>query len=75
MKKPNNKRYLAHTYDYENKISLNVHWTMKQFEFAEFLIRAGVMGLIEGMGYVYKYSDLDKAMKKYGNNPYWRELE
>ena len=66
------KRYLAHTYDLENKVSLNVHWTMKQFEFAEFLVRAGVMGLIESLGYFYKYSELDKAMKKYGSNPYWK---
>ena len=66
------KRYLAHTYDLENKVSFNVHWTMKQFAFAEFLIGVGAMGLIENMGYVYRYSELDKAMKKYGSNPYWK---
>lgn len=70
--KKKEKTYLAHTYDLENKISLNVHWTMKQFEFAEFLIRVGVMGLIENVGYFYKYSELDKAMNKYGSDPYWK---
>ncbi len=65
------KRYLAHTYDLENNISCNVHWNRKQFEFAEYLIRAGVMGLIENVGYFYRYSELEKAMKKYGSNHYW----
>jgi len=66
------KTYIAHCYDLENKEKTTVHWTMKQFEFAEFLVRAGVMGIIENLGYFYKYSELDKAMKKYGSNPYWK---
>lgn len=66
------KRYIAHCYDAENKEITICHWNMKQFEFADFLIRLGYMGFYEGIGFIYKYSDLDKAMKKYGGNPYWK---
>jgi len=64
---PNSKtmtdRIRQRCYDIENKEKTIVYWTDKQLTLADYLRHIGVMCMIEGIGWVYKFSDLDKAMK------------
>ena len=49
-----------------------MYWTMKEFEFAEHLVRMGAMSLIEDKGYFYWFDNLKRGLEKIGNNPYWQ---
>ena len=62
------KKYLAHCYELETGEKTNVHWTPKQFELAEHLVRMGAIGLIENRGYFYKFEELRKALKRLGKS-------
>ena len=64
------RRYITHWHDTENNIKTKVYFGMKEFEFAEFLCGAGYVSIIPGVGYLYEFTRLKEAMKKFGSNPY-----
>ena len=67
------KRYLVHCFDIENNEKTRVYWSIKEMEFAQLLSVMGVMCILND-GYFYKLSELKKAMKKVGHNPYWENV-
>ena len=58
------KKYLVKCHDIENNESIKVYWSSQDFAFAEYLAMRGFLGIIPGLGYVYKLSELQKGIHK-----------